>query len=452
MPMKKLILIMAVFFTVHLYSQDIPLPQRCFPLNGTNTEDIMSGQGADVHGTVHALTDRFGINGKAISFDKGGGYFSFPVIATDEKEHGELTLTYWMYAGKDSIAQAFWAKDNEDNLLLGMRKKGRRAVLNIYHRDRHQKVLPDQQWMWEDSSFDEGEGWYFVAIAYSENGTRFYLATPAGKVTECYSSFVPDWGVLSSISVGTVDGISAAGIDDFKVYNGALSKEQISILYQSESQISTGNESLYNVETKIPFYSSTWYFHCVGLRETLQYVVQNQTDLSFVSADVGYGLSTVPNVESENQKWILSPMKDTAEGRIFTIGNCATGMDLSDVHGEVCQQVPDNTDSQRWYIGRLGNDDRKAVNRLKENNSMIPLSEEIYFDRKAGVIRVYIHFPEAENVKMLLTDLQGRLLHQLFFNKVTLLEKDIKQPTNGVYMVVIESDNYRTNRKIFVNN
>lgn len=61
---------MMLFFTVHSYSQEIPLPINCFPLNGTNSEDIISGQMADIHGSVYALTNRFGIKGKAISFAK----------------------------------------------------------------------------------------------------------------------------------------------------------------------------------------------------------------------------------------------------------------------------------------------------------------------------------------------------------------------------------------------
>jgi hypothetical protein len=37
-------------------------------------------------------------------------------------------------------------------------------------------------------------------------------------------------------------------------------------------------------------------------------------------------------------------------------------------------------------------------------------------------------------------------------SNVTLLDKNIKASTNGVYIVAIESENYRLNRKIFVNN
>ena len=73
---------MMLFFTVHLYSQEIPLPINCFPLNGTVPEDIISGQMADIHGSVYALADRFGIKGKAISFAKKDSYLSFPITET----------------------------------------------------------------------------------------------------------------------------------------------------------------------------------------------------------------------------------------------------------------------------------------------------------------------------------------------------------------------------------
>lgn len=82
---------------------------------------------------------------------------------------------------------------------------------------------------------------------------------------------------------------------------------------------------------------------------------------------------------------------------------------------------------------------------------MIPLYEEIYFDKNAQVIRIHINFPEAENVKIRLTDIQGALFTELFLSNVALLDKNIKAPTSGVYIITIESDNYRLNRKLFVN-
>ena len=87
-----------------------------------------------------------------------------------------------------------------------------------------------------------------------------------------------------------------------------------------------------------------------------------------------------------------------------------------------------------------------------ESNKLIPLYEEIYFDKSAQIIRIHINYPEAENVKIRIADIQGALLTELSLSNVTLLDKNIKASTNGVYIVAIESENYRLNRKIFVNN
>lgn len=448
--MKNYILVMTLFLAAHLYGQEIPLPKSCLPLNGTNSEDIMSDKAVDIYGKVYSLADRFGAKGKAIAFDQANSYITVPMPATDGQVRREATLTYWMHVTKDSITQAFWATGGDGELLLGMKKKGMRAVLDIYHKDSRQNTLPDQQWMWSDSNFTEGDGWYFVAIAYSDEGTHFYLGTPVGKMTECYSAFTPDWSLVAEICVGTVGNIPAAGMDDFKVYDVALSKEQVSALYHSESQLCVGNESLLNVETGIPLYSSAWYFHCVGLKETFRYVMQNQADLSFLGADAGYALAMTPKVESNYQQWAFYPVSDTAKGRIFTISNAATGMNLTDTRENVLQQVSDNTDAQKWCMGQVGANNQTRGN-IKESNKMIPLYEEIYFDKSAQVIRVHINFPEAENVKIRLTDLKGALLREMSLGNVMLLDKNIQIQTTGIYLVTVESDSYKINRKIIAN-
>ena len=179
--------------------------------------------------------------------------------------------------------------------------------------------------------------------------------------------------------------------------------------------------------------------------------MQNQTDLSFLSADTGYALAKLSKVESDYQEWVLYHVSDTAKGRIFTISNCATGMNLTDTRETVLQQVSDNTDSQKWCVGQVDVNNQTREN-IAESNKMIPLYEEIYFDKSAQIIRIHINFPEAENVKIRIADIQGALLTELSLSNVTLLDKNIKASTNGVYIVAIESENYRLNRKIFVNN
>ena len=447
--MKKCILIVTLFFTVHLHSQEIPLPIKCFPLNGADSEDVMSGQQTDTHGDIYALADRFGVKGKAVSFGKEDSYLSFPLTGINIQEKTEFTFTYWAYVGTDSIAQTFWAKDDAGNLLLGMGKRGTRAVLNIYHKNSKQSISTDMQWMWNDSNFSKGVGWYFIAIAYAIDGTHFYMVTPKGEMTECYSAFTPDWNLISSICMGAVDGTSSVGMDDFKVYNTALSGKQVSTLYQSESRMSLGSESPINVETGIPLYSSKWYFHCVGSNKTMQYALQNQTDLSFLSADDNYALSTMPGVNSDNQRWILSPVKDTSKGHIFIISNCATGMNLTNMHGEISQDVSDDTNYQKWCIGQF-DIDSQVQSIVKKSNDMVPLYEEIYFDKRMGAIRVRLNFPEMQNVKIRFMTPLGVLLHESSSTNVQVLEKDFQPQINGIYLVTVESDNYRISKKVFV--
>lgn len=449
--MKKFVLIITLFLAGYVYSQEIPLPQKCFPLNGVNSEDVMSGAMADIYGKVYAFTDRFGKTGKAISFGKENSYLSFPITSVGREVRKVITLTYWMYVDNDSVEQAFWGKDTKGGLLLGMGKKGERAILNIYHKDGKQEMLPDLQWMWNDSNFNEGTGWYFVAVVYSEDGTYFYLTTPKGRMTECYSAFVPDWNLITSMCIGTLEDIPAAGMDDFKVYGAALSKEQVSVLYQSESQLSMGNEALINVETNNSLYSSTWYFHCVGLQETLQYVLQSQADMTFINADAGYALSMVPDIESDLQKWMFWPVKDTAHGRIFTIANAATGMNLADTSEGVLQQVTDNSDSQKWCLSQLEKTNQ-VKSSIKDAANLTPLREEIYFDKAARTVRIRIAFPEVENATVKLFNSQGTLLRELYSGRTKLLEKEVWLEINGIYLVVVESDNYRINKKVFVNN
>ncbi|MFR5757755.1 MAG: hypothetical protein ACLUE2_04665 [Bacteroides cellulosilyticus] len=46
-------------------------------MNGTDSEDIMSGQMADIYGSVYALADRFGVKGKRCPLARRTAIFLF---------------------------------------------------------------------------------------------------------------------------------------------------------------------------------------------------------------------------------------------------------------------------------------------------------------------------------------------------------------------------------------
>ena len=56
--MKNYILVMTLFLAAHLYGQEIPLPKSCLPLNGTNSEDIMSDKAVDIYGKVSVQKEK----------------------------------------------------------------------------------------------------------------------------------------------------------------------------------------------------------------------------------------------------------------------------------------------------------------------------------------------------------------------------------------------------------
>lgn len=82
---------------------------------------------------------------------------------------------------------------------------------------------------------------------------------------------------------------------------------------------------------------------------------------------------------------------------------------------------------------------------------MRPLYEEIYFDKSIQAIRIYISFPKVENVKIRLIGIQGTLLCEFVFLGGTVLDKKINIQTSGVYLVTVESDFYKINKKIIIN-
>lgn len=123
-------------------------------------------------------------------------------------------------------------------------------------------------------------------------------------------------------------------------------------------------------------------------------------------------------------------------------------MNLTDMCEKILQQVPDNTNYQKWSIGQIDSD--YQIRNIVKKNTPLPLYEEIYFDKSLGVIRVRINFPEVQNVKIKLMTPLGVLLNDFSFTNVQTLEKEFQSQANGIYLVTVESDNYRFSKKVFV--
>lgn len=57
---------------------------------------------------------------------------------------------------------------------------------------------------------------------------------------------------------------------------------------------------------------------------------------------------------------------------------------------------------------------------VKKNREITPLSEDIYYDKSVGMVRIRISFPEAVDAKIRLINSQGLLIRELVSDGVQL--------------------------------
>lgn len=446
--MKKVFLMIMAVFSLHMYGQTIPLPQRCYTLNDSQGTEVMNNQAATVKGKVKAIEDRLGAASRAMSFDDANSCLILPELPSSITERG-ATVTFWMRVDKEAIAQAFWGKDSQGEVMLGMYKNQDRAVLGMHHTDFEDNILPDQQWMWDDSNFSEGSGWYFVAIAYASSGTTFYMTTPKGKMTYCYSAFVPHWDKITSWGIGSVGDKIGSGIDDFKIYASALSKEQIETLYHAEAKMTSGASPLTNVHTGTLLLSSpNWYFHCIGKGDDqiLQFAIQQGNENTFLCGGAGNGTSL--SDDPENSKWQFWHQGDTDRGQLYILSDVVSGMNITakDGNDDLCGAT--GADDQKWCMGIVDATEQVAVREQSKNAALI--KENVCFDSKDRLIRIKVLLPEIANVEIIVYDSAGRTVASFAEDQNTYIERSFSPASAGVYVVSVRSDNYDHSTKVNV--
>lgn len=445
--MKKVFLMIMAVFSIHMYGQTIPLPQRCYTLNDSQGTEVMNNQAATVRGKVKAIEDRFGVASRAMAFDDTNSCLLLPGLPQSMTANG-VTITFWMRVDKEAVAQAFWGKDSQGEVMLGMYKNQDRAILGMHHSDFEGNILPDQQWMWDDSNFSEGSGWYFIAIAYASSGTTFYMVTPKGKMTYCYSAFTPQWDKITTWGIGSVDGKKGSGIDDFKMYNSPLSQEQIEILYQAEVKMTTGASPLTNVHTGgLLLTSPSWYFHCMGKGEDqiLQYAIQRGGEKTFLGAE---GNDITLSDDPETSKWQFWHQGDTDKGRIYILSDVVSGMNITARDGKDALQGATAGDDQKWCMGIADASVQAALREKSKNPAHV--KENVYYDSKERTIQVKVLLTEIANTEITIYDSAGRAVASFAEDRSLYIERSFSPSSTGVYVVSVRSDNYDHSTKVNV--
>ena len=452
--MRKIVLFIILLLSVGVESQNIPLPQRCYPLNGNDARDIITGKLAETQGEITPFKDRFGIEGNAAHISENS-FIEIPLLADSLLKKG-VTVTFWYYVDNGRMdAQCFAGKDKNDNTLVGMRSDQGRAVLNSYHYTHSCTLSTDRKWMWDSCNFDTG-GWYQVIIVYDTDRTIFYLANPENEISECLLLFHPDWDLVKSFNIG--GGNSPLYIDDFKIYSTVLAKNEVRLLNESELSLSLGPVKLINRNELTGLNAecflsndehASWYLHCAGKHslDGNNYYIQNGERFTYLRCLDQQGLLLEQLITSPSSFWNMLPVKDDANGKLYQVVNDGSGLCLTSHSDAVILKNNENFPSQQWYLSSDNSIVPTNVRRISLPNENV----EIRWNEQEHLIGVSINTSREEYFTLSVVSETGMLLETFDLGYSNRIESNVPIVlSSGNYIVCLSSFSVDVKRKITV--
>lgn len=235
-----------------LTAQQTPTLVREYLFNDNLNENIKN-KNAIAKSTIAFVEDRFGNPTGALSFtgnDKK--YVETPKFIDHDIKNG-YAITFWVYIDKpispcnlntpepSCIQEMFFAKQSvsqsHEIRHLGMRRNGDR--LSVFRKPKSNTLTSFELWFWDPVKFTS-KGWYFVALSYEKNAMEVSIGSPEGKLSSRRNYFAPNEVPESAIwGIGAISGNTVDRIDDFKVYSGPLSIEDVQKNHENEQGFST---------------------------------------------------------------------------------------------------------------------------------------------------------------------------------------------------------------------
>jgi hypothetical protein len=209
-----------------------------YPFDG-NANDA-SGNGN--HGTVHGATlteDRFGNAEGAYSFD-GDDYIKVPNFTLNPNE--DFTFSLWVFFHEIHSTGILFNRERAYELAIFMEECSLRQCDNdeiIHSKEFAFAVQEDWDWYSMNYTANENEA-LLVTMVYDSSNNRVlsYIngaLTSSDEIGHDTSSIINDF--LCIASRGNCDSSFFTGVlDDFRVYNRALSECEIQSLYTGEDE------------------------------------------------------------------------------------------------------------------------------------------------------------------------------------------------------------------------
>lgn len=450
--MKYFLLFIILFFSSKIDSQNIPLPLKCYPLNGQSSEDIRTGDFAEIKGKNSSFNDRFGINDNAMCIN-GNSYIEIP-FSIDSIHEKCISITFWLYIDNpNTTTQCFVAKDKEGNDLIGIQSNNGRAVLNLYHYNHPNNISADQQWMWENCKFN-AKGWYQVFIVYDTDCTNFFLINPQKEINRCTVSFTPDWNLIKTLYIG--GGKTDLYIDDFKIYSNSLSEEEILSLNDFETFSCLSPIKLFNQKTLSALNQecllstnnkSLWYLHYAG-KNTLNehnYYIQNKELFNYLVYCPQQGITLKKNVSPTIGCWNIEPTNNDANGIIYQIIHNSSGLCLTAETNNVTLHTSKKLSAQRWYLNSAN-----IIPTNIQKSSVLNEDVNISWDEEEHTIIIKTNKIPKGGLNIYLLSAIGTLIKEWNINSINNEKRIPVQLDPGVYIIHSHSTDVDVKSKIIV--
>ena len=176
-----------------------------------------------------------------------------------------LTFSFWTYIDAflthaHSVQNSFGQTDTWHTFFGGITETGPNdpdhftlgvhRIHDLVGVTRHIKNDPTQPWllwMYKPASFTHTTGWYHVVLAYEPKSMTLYSIYPDGTVDGRYNFFGTEDQELDAVqffAIGSMiyssDRRSARYIDDFRIYNWAMTPNEVKALHAYEASFPNG--------------------------------------------------------------------------------------------------------------------------------------------------------------------------------------------------------------------
>jgi hypothetical protein len=214
-----------------------------YPFDGNLTNDASgNGHNGITYGGVSLTTDRFGNPNSALHCDGATGYIRVPTQLTG---NNPFTWTFWFCPGFTNTIQTGSLLNEGGNPGAGgvspciwINNGGYAGTIDFYHYGSSGGIhlVSNTRAQWNSNA------WYFVSITSDASGDRCLYVNGVCENSDNDQQFGQGEGNFYIGARGSYDtDYFLGGIDDVRVYNRALSAQEIQQLYEGGSTVSQFN-------------------------------------------------------------------------------------------------------------------------------------------------------------------------------------------------------------------